>query len=73
MSKQEEKKAEEPKKEEEKPWTLTITDKDRQAVLLLRSAVWQQIQALRPGDPIRAALLEAMFNFQVSAHPELRP
>lgn len=52
---------------------LTLTPEQVQAVLQLRATVNQVAQALRQGDPLRSALIEALFAFQLTAPRELCP
>ncbi len=51
----------------------TPAETDKVAVLAFRSAVFQTVQKLRQGDPLRAELIEALLLFQINASPELRP
>lgn len=52
---------------------VILTPKDVQTVGVFRLRVHQIAQQLRPGDPIRGMLYEALFDFQINALPALTP
>lgn len=55
------------------PAPVTLEPKDLNAIHVFRASVWTAAQRLREGDPLRAALVEALFLFQLNARQELRP